>query len=57
MNSRSFRPSTSPRTIRAACIHEVAPMATALASAEAAEGIAAFLGKRAPDFAALRRRG
>ena len=36
---------------------EVAPMATALASAEAAEGIAAFLGKRAPDFAALRRRG
>ena len=34
---------------------EVAPMAEALASAEAAEGIAAFLGKRAPDFAALRR--
>lgn len=34
---------------------EVAPMATALASAEAAEGIAAFLGKRAPDFASLRK--
>ena len=35
---------------------EVEPMAIALASAEAGEGIAAFLGKRAPDFAALRRR-
>ena len=34
---------------------EVGPMATALAAPEAAEGIAAFLGKRAPDFAALRR--
>ena len=35
---------------------EIAPMAAALASAEAAEGIAAFLGKRAPDFAALRKK-
>lgn len=35
---------------------EIAPMATALAAPEAAEGIAAFLGKRAPDFAALRKR-
>lgn len=34
---------------------EVAPMATALASPEAAEGIAAFLGKRATDFRALRK--
>lgn len=34
---------------------EVEPMALALGSAEAGEGIAAFLGKRAPDFAALRR--
>ncbi|HHW33370.1 MAG TPA: enoyl-CoA hydratase, partial [Paracoccus solventivorans] len=34
---------------------EVAPMAQALASAEAAEGIAAFLGKRASDFRALRK--
>lgn len=34
---------------------EIAPMATALAAPEAAEGIAAFLGKRAPDFARLRR--
>ena len=34
---------------------EIAPMAAALAAPEAAEGIAAFLGKRAPDFAALRR--
>jgi 2-(1,2-epoxy-1,2-dihydrophenyl)acetyl-CoA isomerase len=30
-------------------------MAAALAAPEAAEGIAAFLGKRSPDFAALRR--
>lgn len=35
---------------------EVEPMAIALGSAEAAEGIAAFLGKRAPGFGALRRR-
>ena len=35
---------------------EIAPMAAALAAPEAAEGIAAFLAKRAPDFAALRRR-
>ena len=35
---------------------EVEPMAVALGSAEAGEGIAAFLGKRPPDFAALRRR-
>lgn len=35
---------------------EVAPMAAALGSAEAAEGIAAFLGKRATDFRALRNR-
>ncbi|MFC0341526.1 oxepin-CoA hydrolase, alternative type [Paracoccus niistensis] len=34
---------------------EVEPMAVALGSAEAGEGIAAFLGKRPPDFAALRR--
>lgn len=34
---------------------EVAPMAAALAAPEAAEGIAAFLGKRPPDFARLRR--
>lgn len=34
---------------------EVEPMALALGSAEAAEGMAAFLGKRAPGFAALRR--
>lgn len=34
---------------------EIAPMVAALGSAEAAEGIAAFLGKRPPDFAALRR--
>ena len=35
---------------------EVEPMAVALGSAEAGEGIAAFLGKRPPDFATLRRR-
>lgn len=35
---------------------EVEPMAIALGSAEAGEGIAAFLGKRVPGFAALRRR-
>ena len=35
---------------------EVEPMAVALGSAEAGEGIAAFLGKRSPDFATLRRR-
>ena len=34
---------------------EVEPMAIALGSAEAGEGIAAFLGKRPPDFATLRR--
>jgi len=34
---------------------EVAPMAAALGSTEAAEGIAAFLGKRATDFRALRK--
>ncbi|KGJ01614.1 oxepin-CoA hydrolase, alternative type [Paracoccus sphaerophysae] len=34
---------------------EITPMAAALAAPEAAEGIAAFLGKRSPDFAALRR--
>jgi len=34
---------------------EVEPMAIALGSTEAAEGIKAFLGKRAPDFAGLRR--
>ena len=34
---------------------EVPPMAAALAAPEAAEGIAAFLGKRSPDFAALRK--
>ena len=34
---------------------EVGPMAHALAAPEAAEGITAFLGKRPPDFAALRR--
>lgn len=34
---------------------EVEPMAVALGSAEAGEGIAAFLGKRPPDFSALRR--
>lgn len=34
---------------------EIEPMATALGAPEAAEGIAAFLGKRPPDFAALRR--
>lgn len=35
---------------------EVEPMAIALGAPEAGEGIAAFLGKRAPDFAGLRRR-
>lgn len=35
---------------------EVEPMAVALGSAEAGEGISAFLGKRPPDFATLRRR-
>lgn len=35
---------------------EVAPMAVALGSPEAAEGMAAFLGKRPTDFASLRRR-
>lgn len=34
---------------------EAEAMSRALAAPEAAEGIAAFLGKRAPDFAALRR--
>ena len=34
---------------------EAAAMGCALGSKEAAEGIAAFLGKRAPDFAGLRR--
>ncbi|HRO16164.1 MAG TPA: enoyl-CoA hydratase, partial [Paracoccus sp. (in: a-proteobacteria)] len=34
---------------------EVPLMAQALASDEAAEGIAAFLGKRRPDFIRLRR--
>ncbi len=34
---------------------EVPHMARALAGAEAAEGISSFLGKRAPDFAGLRR--
>lgn len=34
---------------------EARAMTRALGSAEASEGIAAFLGKRAPDFAALRR--